>query len=87
MVVSLGQAPAAHAAALVDGTSGIVIFDPEPATREAFLRRMAEAATARLAAEVYLRKPASVLANGTSVQVLINVAEPEELYSLDAGDL
>jgi phosphotransferase system enzyme I (PtsI) len=82
MVVALGETPAAHAAALVDGDRGIVVFDPEPATRTAFERRMREAAAERAAALAYLRETA-VTASGERVEVMINVAAPEELDGLD----
>ena len=82
MVVALSEAPPASEAALVDGDRGLVVFDPEPATREAFMARIASARTAQLAAETYLHEPAR-LADGTAVQLLINVADPAELDGLD----
>jgi phosphoenolpyruvate-protein phosphotransferase (PTS system enzyme I) len=82
MVVALGRAPASHAAALVDGDRGIVVFDPEPATRAAFEREVAKAAREDEAARAFLYRAAATR-SGERVRVMLNVAEPGELDRLD----
>src|SRR4029450_12419552 len=74
-----GQPPAL---ALVDGDAGSVIFDPEPETRRLFEQRMAAAKAALAAAESASRGPAYTV-DGRRIAVLLNVAAPEDLASLD----
>jgi phosphotransferase system enzyme I (PtsI) len=59
-----------------------VIFDPEPETRRLFEQRMAAASAALAAAEAGILAPACV-ADGRRIAVLLNVAAPEDLASLD----
>jgi phosphotransferase system enzyme I (PtsI) len=70
------------ATAIVDGEAGIVILEPEPASRNAAARQIAE--QSRVAAETmrFEKRPATT-ADGTAVAVSINVASPEELDGLD----
>jgi phosphotransferase system enzyme I (PtsI) len=70
------------ALALVDGDAGIVIFDPEPETRRQFECRMESALAARALADAGRTKPAFT-ADGRRITVLLNIAAPEELASLD----
>jgi phosphotransferase system enzyme I (PtsI) len=70
------------ALALVDGDAGTVIFDPEPETRSLFEDRMKAADAARAAADVGRIKPA-ITADGRPIEVLLNIAAPEDLAGLD----
>jgi phosphotransferase system enzyme I (PtsI) len=82
MVVGLGRRLPADGVALVDGDRGLVVFDPDPSSQEAFRSRFEEAGADRAAADAYLKRPART-ADGTAISVMINVAEPEELDGLD----
>ncbi|HEV7599806.1 MAG TPA: phosphoenolpyruvate--protein phosphotransferase [Bradyrhizobium sp.] len=70
------------ALALVDGDAGTVIFDPEPATRSLFEDRMKAADAARAVADAGRTKPA-ITADGRRIEVLLNIAAPEDLAGLD----
>lgn len=70
------------ALALVDGDAGSVIFDPEPETRRLFEQRMAAANAELGAAEAASHAPAFI-ADGRRIAVLLNVAAPEDLASID----
>jgi phosphotransferase system enzyme I (PtsI) len=70
------------ALALVDGDAGTVIFDPEPETRSLFEDRMKAADAVRAAADVGRIKPA-ITADGRRIEVLLNIAAPEDLAGLD----
>ena len=71
-----------HGEALLDAEEGVLVLDPDPRERSAFERRRA-AHAARVAEEsAYLTKDATT-ACGERVRILINVAGPEELKSLD----
>ncbi|RXH20310.1 phosphoenolpyruvate--protein phosphotransferase [Bradyrhizobium guangzhouense] len=85
MVVGLGPLPwngQPPSLALVDGDAGTVIFDPHPETRRLFEHRMAAANAAQIAADAGRLKPA-LTADGMRIAVMLNVAAPEELASLD----
>lgn len=85
MVVGLGPLPwngQPPSLALVDGDTGTVIFDPQPETRRLFEHRMAAANAAQIAADAGRLKPA-LTADGRRIAVLLNVAAPEDLASLD----
>jgi phosphotransferase system enzyme I (PtsI) len=85
MVVGLGPLPwngQPPSLALVDGDAGTVIFDPKPETRRLFEHRMAAANAAQIAADAGRLKPA-LTADGRRIAVLLNVAAPEDLASLD----
>ncbi|RXT54313.1 phosphoenolpyruvate--protein phosphotransferase [Bradyrhizobium betae] len=85
MVVGLGPLPwngQPPSLALVDGDAGTVIFDPRPETRRLFEHRMAAANAAQIAANAGRLKPA-LTADGRRIAVLLNVAAPEDLASLD----
>src|SRR4051812_7103 len=70
------------ALALVDGDAGTVIFDPEPETQRQFECRMKSALAARALADAGRTKPAFTI-DGRRITVLLNIAAPEELASLD----
>lgn len=83
MVVAAGPAVvSASGEALVDGTDGTVVVDPSSQTREAFVARQAKDRAEAMAAAAVLAEPA-VTRDGTSVTVLINVADPAELKDID----
>jgi phosphoenolpyruvate-protein phosphotransferase (PTS system enzyme I) len=85
MVVGLGRLSwngRTPALALVDGDTGIVIFDPEPETRRMFELRMAAANIARAAADAGRAEPART-AGGRRISVCLNVASPEDIAGLD----
>lgn len=85
MVVGLGQVNFdGHTEALVDGESGIVVLSPGHPERERFDKsREAHVAVLRRA-ERYLHGAAATL-DGTPVQVMINVAKPNEVDAIDAA--
>ena len=71
-----------HRDALLDAEQGVLVLDPDLHERSSFERRRA-AHAARVAEESsYLTKDATT-ACGERVRILINVARPEELPSLD----
>jgi phosphotransferase system enzyme I (PtsI) len=71
-----------HAEILIDGGSGVAILSPDDGERRrAHLRRRAAAAQALLDAQS-LRGPA-VTRDGTTIAVMLNLADPAELAGLD----
>ncbi len=85
MVVGLGPLSwtgRPPALALVDGDAGTVIFDPEPETRRVFERRMAAANAARAVTDAGRFEPACT-ADGRRITILLNIAAPEELATID----
>jgi phosphotransferase system enzyme I (PtsI) len=82
MVVGLGSVPDTGAIALIDGGRGVVVFDPAEETAQGFDGAQAAARAAEREAEMYRNRPA-VSADGVAVKVLINVADPAELDTLD----
>ena len=83
MVVGAGGADShAAAQALVNGGTGEIVLDPEPATIAAFAHaRQADAAMAAAAA-AWLTRPAHT-ADGTPIAVHLNIGDPRELDDLD----
>jgi phosphotransferase system enzyme I (PtsI) len=83
MIVGIGKLDlGGHKTAIVDGDAGRIVLSPNGKEWSAF-----ETARKRLAAQVadeatVLMKPA-MTRDGQAVQVMINVAEPEELDRLD----
>jgi len=85
MIVGLGVDPAAlpaGALALVDGERAALWVEPEPATRADFETRARRATQASRSAAGFRLKPATTQ-DGIRINVLINVASPAELDSLD----
>jgi len=71
-----------HGEALLDGEEGVLVLDPDARERRSFERRQV-ALAARVAEEsTYLARDATT-ACGERVRILINVARPEELQTLD----
>ncbi|MGS1093718.1 phosphoenolpyruvate--protein phosphotransferase [Aquamicrobium terrae] len=62
----------------VDGNSGAVIPDPDAQTREAYRKRIDEAAAERTALEAY-KDVVPKLANGTVIEVAANLGSLEEI--------
>jgi phosphotransferase system enzyme I (PtsI) len=83
VLVGLGVADLeGHREALLDAEGGLLVLDPDAAARRRFEARRA-AAVARAADEAgYLRRPA-VTAAGERIQVMINIAGPDDLAALD----
>jgi len=67
--------------ALLDGAAGVLIIDPDAATRDDFCRRLAEQSAER-DAPASMSGPA-VTADGEPVRVMINVASLADLDGLD----
>ena len=83
MIVNLGQIPAENGAfLLVDGGSGSVIVEPTEASQREFREKREFEAKIDEMAEKAVRNPA-VTRDGTSISVMINVADPLELDQLD----
>src|SRR5438552_1821319 len=68
--------------ALVDAHRGVLIVNPGPAARVQFERDAETAATARTLATAAAMKPA-VTADGTTIRIVLNIADPRELSDLD----
>jgi phosphotransferase system enzyme I (PtsI) len=71
--------------ALLDGDGGLVILDPDAATRLAFDERRS-AQTKRRREEAAWRGAPAITADGERVQVMINVADATELNDLDSAE-
>ena len=82
--VSLAQLQSGHEA-LLDGDSGVLILDPDAATRLAFDERRA-AQTKRRREEAAWRGAPAITGDGEHVHVMINVADPAELRGLDPAE-
>src|SRR5665213_1000845 len=83
MIVGLGQVDlAGHAAAIVDGDTGRIVLSPREDDWSAYeTTQVAQAGRARLEKEA--AGGAATTADGVPIQVLINVATPDELDTLD----
>jgi phosphotransferase system enzyme I (PtsI) len=68
--------------ALLDGEAAVLWIRPTPATRQTFEARAASARRTSAATDAYKATPA-VTADGTPIQVTINVADPVEVATLD----
>jgi phosphotransferase system enzyme I (PtsI) len=83
MVIGLGDVDVTeHSFAQIDGDSGAVILSPDTALFERFDRRLKQGAEQRERWVTYLEEPA-VTADGTPIQVMINIVGPEELERID----
>ena len=83
MVIGLGEVDVTeHSFAQIDGGSGALILSPDRAQNERYDRRLKQAVAARESGAAYLDKPA-VTADGTSIQVMINIVGPDELEIID----
>jgi phosphoenolpyruvate-protein phosphotransferase (PTS system enzyme I) len=71
-----------HGDALVDAHRGVLIVNPDPATRAQFARDAKSAAITRGANDAAAMERA-VTRDGTPVRVLLNIADPAELDRLD----
>lgn len=85
MVVGLGDISRHdHAEAVVDGGEGLLVLSPDPPAKKLWSDKAQELAQRRRREGRFLTKPAH-LKDGTRIELLINVAEPEELDVLDAA--
>jgi phosphotransferase system enzyme I (PtsI) len=83
MVVGLGtDAFDNHEDAIVDGEAGLVVLSPDPQAHRVYGAKSAEIARRRLAEKDYLDRPA-VTADGTRIEVLVNIAGTDELAAID----
>jgi len=83
MVIGLGDVNVAeHRFAQIDGGSGALILSPDKAQNDRFDRRLKQAVEAREHGAAYLNELA-VTADGTTIQVMINIVGPEELEQID----
>jgi phosphotransferase system enzyme I (PtsI) len=71
-----------HSQALLDAHNGLLILDPDATTRQAFDRQREAHALQQVADARYLGKEART-SSGERVRVLINVAGPDDLETLD----
>ena len=85
MVVGLGDvALDDHDEAALDGAAGLLVLSPQDETRRDWLRKAETLSKDRARESGFLPQPAR-LKDGTRIELLINVAGPEELDSLDPG--
>ncbi|PWC38147.1 phosphoenolpyruvate--protein phosphotransferase [Azospirillum sp. TSO22-1] len=68
--------------ALLDGDAGTLVLRPDAATSAAFADQRAERAERRAFEAGFLAKPA-VTADGERVRVMVNIAGPDDLATLD----
>lgn len=85
MVVGLGDIIRdGHSEAAIDGAAGLLVLSPD-APQKRLWSAKADALSARRDREApFLERPAR-LGDGSRIELLINVAEPEELAVLDPG--
>jgi len=81
MIVGTGTASLSEGEALVDADKGIVVLQPEAATRDAFLHRERAEREARWLAESAIQERA-VTRDGIPIEVLLNVTDVRELEHL-----
>jgi phosphoenolpyruvate-protein phosphotransferase (PTS system enzyme I) len=86
MAVNLGEAPESGEGVL-DGEAGLLVVRPDPATREAYARRLDERRLAQAEESAQLTRPA-VTAAGERVRVMLNIDDPAAVSDalLDAAD-
>ena len=73
---------AGHCEALLDSDNGMLVVSPDAMSASEFASRQQMAEVARADEARYLQEPA-VMASGERVQVLINIANVDELANLD----
>ena len=82
MIVGLPANDIAGRPVLIDASGGVVVVDPTPKEQAAFLRDKSASEAQAADAATYLDR-AAVTADGIAIRMLINVADPAELESLD----
>jgi phosphotransferase system enzyme I (PtsI) len=83
MVVGLGRSPVViEGLALLDAEHGGIMLKPSAADIEGFRRSSREFGVRRALAEDFLTRPA-VTKNGEPVRVLVNIAEPSDVQTID----
>jgi phosphotransferase system enzyme I (PtsI) len=84
MVVGLGDTPLdGHAEALVDGASGLVVLSPGAAEHAVFASRRAAVPAATL--DPAARRAPAITADGVPIRVLVNIARPSDVDSIDVA--
>ncbi len=84
MVVGLGDILRdGHAEAVIDGAQGVLLLSPDGAQKKLWSKKASDLAARRAHDAHFLGKPAR-LKDGTAIELLINVAGPEELDHLDS---
>lgn len=85
MVVGLGDIDGSdHAQAVIDGAEGLLVLSPDAEQKKIWSRKAKEEATRHQAEAVFLARP-SRLKDGRPIELLINVAEPQELDVIDVA--
>jgi phosphoenolpyruvate-protein phosphotransferase (PTS system enzyme I) len=85
MVVGLGDLTLnGHNDAVIDGASGLLVLSPHDDARRDWARKAETLSVQRLREAEFLQRPAK-LKDGRRIELLINVAGPEELDALDPG--
>ncbi len=83
MIVGLGAVDVpTGAVVIVDGGAGSIIVDPDAAERERFAEAHGSDAVRRSAEEAFRFRPGATR-DGRTIEVLVNVAGPEELDHID----
>lgn len=83
LVVGLGsRLPVDAREAIVDGETGLVLFEPDEAARAALARRRQDEDAAATAEARAARAPART-ADGLALAIHINIAQPEDLDGID----
>lgn len=82
MLVNVADAPTDASHAIVDAERGCAIFDPSADMLAIFEERREAQASARQADALFLARPA-LRRDGSRLDVLINVARPEDIDGLD----
>jgi len=83
MVVGLGDIrPNDHAEAVVDGSTGLLVLSPDGPAKKFWLEKAQGLAERREQEQHFLDRPAQ-LKSDERIELLINVAEPQELDVLD----
>lgn len=75
---------AGHSQALLDAQNGLLVLDPDAATRQSFDRQRTTYALQQVADSRYLATEART-GSGERVRVMINVAGPGDVENLDPG--
>lgn len=83
MVVGLGDvSPYDHAEAVIDGGAGLLVLSPDAPAKKFWQEKAQGEALRRRHEEGFLSRPAR-LKSGERIELMINVAEPQELDVLD----
>lgn len=84
MLVMIGDGLSHAESAIVDAETGRAIFDPSPARLAAYEARQQRLAASREGDAAFLAMPAA-RRDGSRLEVMINVARPEDIDAIDAA--